>query len=244
MQGPIKILFHEDREPIDPRCIRRFVNAFSKSYGEVVREVIKKSERLNEEVFKFNIAKLMPPFKMTRVGAFHGVKIHKKHLRDPNGVLDRCWEAVGTELENLKVGIENNTSVKRSRVLVDLSPKPREDLIQKIDKLFQKLIRVNVRTEKKGLTNISPVGASKVLFAVIPEIALPVDNIQWKLVFKTKKYHKILSVMASEIDEWEKKFKPKKDLEKVDPNPNTTLPAIYNIMAMSARPLVRAARAR
>lgn len=203
-----------------------------------MREIIKKSERLNEEVFKFNIAKLMPPFKMTRAGAFHRVKIHRKRLHDPNGVLDRCWEAVGTELENLKVDIKNNTSVERSRVLVDLSPEPREDLIQKIDKLFQKLILVNVRTEKKNLTNVSPVGASKVLFAVFPEIALPVDNIQWKHVFKTKKYSKILSIMASEIDEWEKKFKPKKNLEKVDPNPNTTLPAIYNIMAMSARPLI------
>jgi len=240
MQEYFKILFHENKEPIDPRCIRRFVNAFSKGYGKVVREIIKKSERLNEEVFKFNIAKLMPPFKMTHVGAFHGVKIHKKRLRDPNGVLDRCWEAVGSELENLKVDIKTNTSVERSRVLVDLSPELREDLIQKTDKLFQKLIRVNVRTEKKIRTNISPVGASKVPFAVVPEIALPVDNIQWKHVFKTKKYFKILSIMASEIDEWEKKFKPKKDLEKVDPNPNTTLPAIYNIMAMSARPLVRA----
>jgi len=44
----------------------------------------------------------------------------------------------------------------------------------------------------------------------------------------------------NEIGEWENKFQPKNCLEELDPNSNTTLPAIYNIMAMSARPLTRA----
>lgn len=241
MQESFTILFHENREPIDPRCIRRFVNAFSKSYGEVVREIIEKSEKLDEEVFKFNIAKLMPPFKMTRGGAFHGVKIYENDRpRDPNGILDGCWKAIGTELQNLKEDIENNTSGKRSRVLVDFSPGLREDVIRKICKLFEALLQVTVETGKNRPHKVSRVGASKVLFAVLPEIALPVDNLEWRHVFKTEKYREILSIMANEIDEWEKKFQPRKRLEEVDPNPNTTLPAIYNVMAMSARPLTRA----
>jgi hypothetical protein len=240
MKKSFRVLFYEDGEPIDPRCIRRFVNAFSKSYRERVKEIIEKSEKLDERVFKFNIAKLMPPFKMTRGGAFHGVKIYKKCPRDPNGVLDRCWDAVGTELQKLKEDIKNGTSAKRSRVLVDLSPKLRKDVIQKTCKLFEELLQVTIKSSKGSPHKITRVGASKVLFAVLPEIALPVDNLEWKHVFKTEKYREILSTMANEIDEWEKKFQPKERLEEVDPNPNTTLPAIYNVMAMSARPLTRA----
>lgn len=133
-----------------------------------------------------------------------------------------------------------NSSAKRSRVLVDLSPVLREDVIQKTCKLFGRLLQVPVETDKEHPHKVSRVGASKVLFAVLPEIVLPVDNLEWKHVFKTEEYRKILSTMANEINEWEKKFQPKERLEEVDPSPNTTLPAIYNVMAMSTRPLTRA----
>jgi|GEM_PF-680620 len=233
-----KILFHEDNSPIDPRCIQRFVKAFSKSYREVVREIIKESCELDEKVFKFKIAKLMPPFRMTRGGVFHGIKIHENNRpRDPNGVLDHCWKAIGTELLNLKRDITRNMSGKRSRVLVDFSTKLREDMIKRTCKLYEGLLEITVKTDKRGSQKVSPVGASKVLFAVLPEIALPVDNLEWKHVFKTDEYYEILSKMASETIAWEKKFQPRKHLEEVDPHPNITIPAIYNIMAMSVRPL-------
>jgi len=240
MQESFKILFYEDKRPIDSRCIQRFVNAFSKSYGEVVREIIEKSEKLDEEAFKFNIARLMPPFKMTRGGAFHGVKIHGKHPLDLNGVLDQCWKAIGTRLLNLKEDIGSKYKGEQSRMLVDLPLKVRKDVIQETCNLFERLLQVTVESGKGRQYRLKRVGASKVLFAVFPEIALPVDNLEWKHVFMTKKYHKILSIMIKEINEWEKRFQPKKRLEEADSNPNTTLPAIYNIMAMSARPLIRA----
>jgi hypothetical protein len=78
------------------------------------------------------------------------------------------------------------------------------------------------------------VGASKLLFAVLPEVALPVDNAQWKKVFGTVDYGEIITLMVDEITEWEKDTKNSLDL--CDPSyPITSLPAAYNVMAMIAR---------
>ena len=234
MPKVFKILFYESGDPIAPRCIERFVCAFSKSYSKVVATIIEKSEtpRLDFQVFEYNIAKLMPSFKMTRAGAFRGVRIDEKdRVCDPNKVMKECWKKVRDELQNLKKYMRQKASGRRSRILVDLSPKSRNHVIKKAADLFEKLVKVEVKTGK-----VSRVGASKVLFAVLPEIALPVDNLEWKSVFKTTKYQDILSRMADEIREWEGKF-PQIPFESLDPSPKTTLPAIYNVMAMAARPL-------
>ena len=78
------------------------------------------------------------------------------------------------------------------------------------------------------------VGASKVLFAVLPEVALPVDNAEWKKVFRTIDYRDIITTMTEEIVEWEKNTRTR--LNACDPGDCLTLPAIYNVMAMEARP--------
>lgn len=167
---------------------------------------------------------LMKSFKMTRRGAFHGIS----NDRDTDDIIDACWKQVGDELKKLKEYLKENCHAKRSRILVELSSESRNYVIQKINELFRKLTAVKVLTGR-----VTPVGASKVLFAVLPEIALPVDTSEWKHVFRTENYGEILTTMANEIKEWEKLTKKK--LENLDKHP-TTLPAIYNIMAMAARP--------
>lgn len=83
---------------------------------------------------------------------------------------------------------------------------------------------------------IHRVGASKVLFCTIPEIALPVDNKQFDKVFKTKdNYQQILLIMINEIAEWEKQTD--ENIDNLYSSKSKTLPAVYNIMAMHARPL-------
>jgi hypothetical protein len=42
------------------------------------------------------------------------------------------------------------------------------------------------------------VGASKILFAVLPEVAQPIDNSQWLNVFRTIDYGDIIMAMAAE----------------------------------------------
>lgn len=46
-----KTLFYEDGEPIDPRCVKRFVRSFPRSYQESVQVIIKHSERMDNKVF-------------------------------------------------------------------------------------------------------------------------------------------------------------------------------------------------
>lgn len=228
MQKPFRILFYENGDPMDPERIRRFVDTFSERYREVVQEIIEKSETLNEEIFKFNIATLMPSFKMTRRGIFHGLRIDKKGItNDPNGVVDLCWQRIGDKLLDLKKYIDEKVRGPRSRVLANLSSTSKDYVIQKTSELFRELLEVTVKRSE-----MSRVGASKVLFAVIPEIALPVDTSKWKYVFKTKQYGRVLSTMVKEINEWEKKTGT--HLDTLD-SP-ATLPSIYNVMAMAARP--------
>lgn len=234
MQRPFKILFYEkDETPLDYRCVERFVRAFPKSYQNVVEKMVIESEKLNEETFKRNMAVLMPPFKMTRRGAFHGLRIDEGKLSDPNNVTGLCWDQIGDELQELKGYLQANLSCPRSRVIVDLPSKSRDHVIEVTAKLFEKLEKVYVKSSRVGR-----VGASKILFAALPEIALPVDNLEWKQVFKTNRYDAILSRMSNEIIEWEKMVD--KRLETLSPHTSTTLPAIYNILAMATRNLTRA----
>ena len=229
MQESFKILFYENHDPIDHRCIERFIIAFSESYQTVVQKIVGNSKELKESTFKENVAVLMPAFKMTRVGAFHGVKRNKDgSARDPNHVIAQCWKRIEDELQELKGYINENIHESRSRVLVDLSQKSKRHVIEKTSELFEQLCKVAVKPGR-----VTRVGASKVLFAVLPEVALPVDNAEWKDVFKTNKYQKVLSTMVNEIREWERRSG--RCLDTLDPR--GTLPSIYNVMAMAARSL-------
>ena len=84
-----------------------------------------------------------------------------------------------------------------------------------------------------GKTSYGLVGASKILFSVLPEIALPVDNAEWVTVFKTVDYADVINLMADEIKAWEEQTE--RELQGSDENKYTTLPAVYNVMAMKAK---------
>ena len=86
-----------------------------------------------------------------------------------------------------------------------------------------------------GKTSYGLVGASKIIFAVLPEIVLPVDNSQWLNVFKTVDIGDVINRMVFDIQHWEEVTGEK--LNERDPQKRlTTLPSVYNVMAMSARP--------
>jgi hypothetical protein len=73
-----------------------------------------------------------------------------------------------------------------------------------------------------------------VLFAVFPEVGLPVDNAQWRNVFQTVDFGDVVLQMAAEIEKWESETCV--HLEECDPNEGLTLPGVYNVMAMKAKP--------
>ena len=79
------------------------------------------------------------------------------------------------------------------------------------------------------------VGASKILFSVLPEICLPIDNAQWLHVFKTVDFGDVLRRMVFDIQKWE--GITGRQLNDLDHSERlTTLPSVYNVMAMYTRP--------
>jgi len=222
-----RVLFHKNGSPIDVSGIKLLVSEFSESYDKVVKKIIADSTTLNRDTFRSNVATLMPSFRMTRRGAFHGLKIVDGAIRDPNCALGICWTQINGEMQDLKKHISENTS-DRSRAILELSPESLNYVIGKVSELFEKLKWTSVND-----SDVGRVGASKILFAVLPEIALPVDNAEWDYVFRTDNYGRVLSTMINEINDWEAKSQT--PLESLG-SPPTTIPSIYNVMAMAVRP--------
>jgi hypothetical protein len=76
-------------------------------------------------------------------------------------------------------------------------------------------------------------GQAKILFAIFPEIVFPVDKAEWKQLFKTVDIGDVIKLMRSEIFEWEKQSGQLFDSCDMTNFPST-LPEIYNVMAMNA----------
>ena len=74
----------------------------------------------------------------------------------------------------------------------------------------------------------------KYYFQFSLSLFLPVDTAEWKYVFKTVDLGDVINLMRSEILEWEKQTGQWIDSDK-PANVPSTLPAIYNVMAMKAR---------
>jgi hypothetical protein len=116
----------------------------------------------------------------------------------------------------------------RYRILVDFSEGELDETTSLLWRIFKKLLPICMSNHSWGA-----VAASKIVFAVLPEVSLPIDNYQWKRVFQTLDYKEIITVMASEIKAWE--YEVGKHLDTCDQQKPTTLPAVYNVMAMEAR---------
>ena len=221
--SPSEILFDAKGDAKSHKEISERIEAFGESYKDTTREIINYSKVLDNNgiVFMKCASRLLPNFGMTRIGPFH-----RKNIDE---TLSICWNAVGAEL------IEINNSVRKSgfprdRYLVELSVREREGLIAEIWLITKKLLPLIMVKPSFGL-----VGASKILFSVLPEIVLPIDNAEWFYVFKTVDIGDVLQFMVSDIQKWEGITGRK--LNNLDPSKRlTTLPSVYNVMAMDARP--------
>ena len=232
-QVKFKILFDDDGKPYDSLLIKRCIFDFGKSYNATVRYVIENSEKgLSKPIFLQNVARLMPNFQMTRQGPFKGVKFNRDVVRDPEGQIEKCWLEIGDDVVDLRNLLDRKNSGIRGRALVEMPSWPQREVVNRLLMMFKRLLPICMGKSTQGL-----VGASKLLFAVLPEIALPVDNAQWKKVFRTVDYREIITLMVAEITEWEKDTENVLDL--CDPSyPITSLPAVYNVMAMRARAIL------
>ena len=226
----MKILFSKRGHPRTAKEIKTCVESFGGGYNRIVCRVIESSEDgLNKDVFRQNVAILMPNFLMTRAGPFKGVAFIHGIVKDSKGQIAACWDVIGERTVQLRGFVDEQRPGSRTRGLVEMSRTAQEEVASELWHLLNRLSPVCWTENSFGL-----VGASKVLFAVLPEVALPVDNAEWKKVFRTIDYRDIITTMAEEIREWEKRTKTK--LDSCDPHSCLTLPGIYNVMAMKARP--------
>ena len=225
----MKVLFDKRYKPLAPKRIRESIKRFGHGYNKVVRQVIENSDRrLDERIFYENVATLMPNFKMTRKGPFRGVRVVRGTVQDPEGIIAGCWKEVEKNATALRRFLDSQNR-GRIRIIVEVPSSVKEEIAEKLWIMFKKIVPLCMGEYTYGV-----VGASKILFAAFPEVALPVDNSQWLNVFRTIDYGDIVRDMAAEIARWEKLTGTL--LDDCSQYDNFTLPAIYNVMAMKARP--------
>lgn len=226
----MKILFKANGTHYKHAEIIQCVKKFGDSYNDTVRFIINNSnEGISKPIFEENVGRLLSNFKMTRRGIFEGVRFTNGKLADPDGRVSNCWRSIGAFLIELRKEIDSLSVGTRARFAVSVNPNDLLNIVNKIWIAFKKLLPVCMGKHSLGM-----VASSKILFAVLPEIALPIDNKQWLTVFKTVDYGDIINLMVDEIKAWEKITG--KQLQTCDHSEYTTLPAIYNVMAMKARP--------
>jgi hypothetical protein len=225
----MRILFKADSTPYNNVEIQKFILKFGTSYKNNVRFIIENSQGgISESVFEENVSKLLSNFKMTRRGPFEGVKFVGGKLNDPDGKVATCWRTVGTDLIKIRTRMERLTIGTRARFVTNINHSDLQIIVAEIWIAFKKLLPICMGDHSLGM-----VAASKILFALLPEIALPVDNKQWRTVFQTIDYGDILLSMVNEIKTWENQTDLK--LNMCDPYSDSTLPSVYNVMAMHAR---------
>jgi hypothetical protein len=220
--SPSEILFDTNGQAISPIEISEKIIAFGDSYNDAVKEIINNSKVLDNEgeVFIKCASRILSNFRMTRAGPFHGNSKEKLQI---------CWNVVGANLLEINNSIRNS-GLSRDRYLLELSEQEREKLIAEIWLITKRLLPFTM-----GETSYGLVGASKILFSVLPEIVLPIDNAEWLHVFKTVDLGDVLQRMVFDIQKWE--GITGKQLNDLDQKKRlTTLPSVYNVMAMLARP--------
>lgn len=226
----MNILFDQSGNPISQGEIKNAVDNFGASYTATINHITRRSQRaLTQTMFFKNVSQLMTNFKMTRKGRFHGIKYLNGAVQDPNEQISTCWSLIGQDAVNLRKYLLQQNVSNPKRILVELTAQARNQVSSDLWIMFKKLLSVCMSDGSYGL-----VAASKILFAVFPEIALPIDNVQWKSLFKTVDYSDITSLVADEIITWEKQTG--EQLDSCDYFDTFTVVAVYNVMAMKARP--------
>jgi hypothetical protein len=226
-----QILFRNN-SPIPPEDVSRAVSDFGDSYAQTVQKIIRNTDcpDLDKALFLKNCAILLTNFKMTRAGPFKGIRVDdsKAKVLDRKNKLEDAWNRIGKDLVSLKAFLSRADLKPRSRTLLLLDEASKEDVVGELWSIFKKLLPITMSSNSYGL-----VGASKIFFSLFPEVALPIDNAEWKTAFKTVDFGDVIYLVADEINEWEKITR--EPLDNGDKNGPTTLPAVYNVMAMSAR---------
>jgi hypothetical protein len=169
----------------------------------------------------------MAASKINQRGPFQGIMIIRGKIHDPAGMLCAIWDSICRPTCELKSILVNSRKRNRQRLLVDMTEHKFESVADDLWKIFNRLIPFCMGVNTLGLT-----AASKLLFSIFPEIALPAEKVQWKELFQTIDFTEVVRLMRKEISEWEKERRHV--LNECDPSNSATLPEIFNAVALRA----------
>jgi hypothetical protein len=216
------ILFREGGRPIAPAKITASIATFGDAYSDATSDIIRDSASLDEDgaVFVRCALRILSSFGMTRSGVFHAGGAE---------ALQECWREIGASLVDIRASVDAS-GLSRDRYVLQLVDHERKAIIEEVWLLMKRILPFTM-----GKTSYGLVGASKILFSVLPEITLPIDNAQWLYVFKTVDLSDVLQWMVIDIQEWESITGKK--LNTLDASARlSTIPSVYNVVAMAARP--------
>lgn len=213
----------------DPRCsiyISYCVAKMERHYARAVHETTRSTETLIDfSVFSRSAVRVMVTSNMTRRGPFQGVRLVRGEIHDPDAILNRVWDAVGKGIVKLKSLMLKSCGQNRSRMLVEM-PEPLMDrIVADLRRMFNRLLPLCRGVKTPGRT-----AASKILFSVFPEIALPVEKALWKDSLQAVDYADIIRLMRAEISAWESRSR--KRINDCDPHGSITLPTFYNAVVL------------
>jgi hypothetical protein len=167
----------------------------------------------------------MAASKMNQRGPFQGILIIRDKIYDPAGMLGEIWDSIGKPACELKSILINSPKQNRQRLLVEMKEQKFQNVADGLWKIFKQLIPFCMGVDTFGLT-----AASKLLFSVFPELALPIEKVQWKELFQTIDFSDVLRLIRNEISGWE--MSSRNALTECDPSNSATLPEIYNAVAL------------
>ena len=224
----MKVLFESSGRPHSLIYISYCMAMRRGPYSQAIQEIIQSTEKLIDfNIFSMNAAKIMAASKMNQRGPFQGISITRGKIHDPAGMLCAIWDAICRPACELKSILKNSPMQKRQRLLVDMTEHKFENVADDLWKIFKRLIPFCMGVNTLGLT-----AASKLLFSVFPEIALPAEKVQWKELFQTIDFTDVIRLMRNEISEWERESRHV--LNECDPSNSATLPEIFNAVALRA----------
>lgn len=222
----MKVLFEPSGEPHCSIYISYCVARMARHYAQAVQEITRNTETsIDFGVFSRNTVRFMVTSGMTRRGPFQGVRLVRGEIHDPEAIMNRVWDAVGKPIVKLKGLLLDAGGQNRSRMLVEMPEPVMNRIAAELRRMFKRLLPLCRGVKTPGLT-----AASKILFSVFPEIALPVENAHWKDLFQVVDYADIIWLMRTEISAWESRSR--KRLNGCDPHGYITLPVFYNAVAL------------
>ena len=155
------ILFTTEGKAKTPDEIHERVVHFK--YTDATHRIIQESKVLDRkgEIFFKCADFILLNFGMTRSGRFKEYEKRKE-------ILFNCWEEVGDRLMMIHDSVIKS-GLSRDRYILELNKHKREVLIADIWFITKRILPFTMSNYSYGL-----VGASKILFSVLPEIVLPI----------------------------------------------------------------------